>query len=109
DSGSIVNIVRLLSARVEEKRPPPFEHVDALAHVCNYWSSDRDHRARAACRGASRAWRTVRRSCWSSLAPASTAFAPRRLVLLPLYVRRCYCGEYRSRSNKTQQRILKLI
>src|SRR6516225_662861 len=84
DSGSIVNIVRLLSARVEEKRPPPFEHVDALAHVCNYWSSDRDHRARAACRGASRAWRTMRRSCWSSLAPASTPFAPRRLVLRPL-------------------------
>src|SRR5262249_47686044 len=65
--GWIVNIVRLLSARVEENRPPPFEHVDALVHVCNYWSSDRDHRARAACRGASRAWRTVRRSCWSSL------------------------------------------
>src|SRR5258708_16812282 len=39
----------------------------------------------------------------------SAPFPLRRLVLRPLSVPNCYCGDYRSRSNKPQQRILKLI
>src|SRR6516162_6067013 len=37
-----------------EKMTAAVRAVAALVHVCNYWPSDRDHRARAACRGASR-------------------------------------------------------